>query len=190
VKPNRPLLIPGLVIGVGGLLAVAVALKVCGSRPVVEPTSPEASFAPAPPPRASASSTPDGASSAEVEPHGKSLTAPSVPQTYVAAQSNSADLHPLGIPLRAMDREILERIAKNDIKRLDDALPGKPYRVQMSRNAADGYIVLVRIDMTRKNALDERWKLTHDAVTREVIHANDPSEIDTFALRNGHWVPF
>ena len=152
-----------------------------------------ASFVPAPPPRASASSTPDGASSAEVEPSasiGKTLTAPTSPQIYTAAQANSADLHPVGIPLRAMDRDILERIAKNDMKRLDDVFPGKPYRVQMSRNTSDGYIVLVRIDLSRKNAVDERWKLTHDAITREVMHANDPTEIDTFALRNGHWVPY
>lgn len=193
VKPNRPLLIPGLVVGVGGLLAVALALKVCGSHPVAEPTAPVASFVPAPPARASASSTLDGASSAEVdtgESVGKTLTAPSAPQVYLAAQANTAELHPVGIPLRAIDREILERIAKNDMKRLDDALPGKPYRVQMSRNAADGYIVLVRIDMNRKNVMDERWKLTHDAITREVHHPNDPTDIDKFSLRNGRWVPY
>ena len=190
MKPDRPLLVPGLLVGAGGVLAIALTLKLCSVHPVTEPTSTNASFAPASAASATARASASTAASEPTASAPTAVSAPSTPQIYAAAETPSSEPHPTGAPLRAMDRDILERIAKNDVKRLDDVFPDRPYRVQMTRNMGDGYIILVRIDMHRKNVWDERWRLTHNAITRDLVQPNDPTNVVPFALRNGRWVPF
>jgi hypothetical protein len=177
-----------LLIGVGSVLVAFFAIKVCGSQPISErvgPASAAASFAPAP-------STSPFTTSAVVAPSGTipRATAPSVAQVYPAATEPPNLPHPIGPKLRPMDHDIFERIEKNDMKRLDDVFPGKPYQVRMYRDAAEGLIYLVEIDLQRSGVWEERWELKKDEVTREVTHVGDRTYVDTFALRSGRWLPF
>jgi hypothetical protein len=111
--------------------------------------------------------------------------APATPQKY---ETEMSPKQTLGIPLRPMDKDIFAKIENGDFKNIDDVFPDRPYRVSMVRNALDGYIVIVRVDLNRNGKIDERWRLTKEDVERTVAPADDVKYYDDFTLRIGRWI--
>ena len=95
-----------------------------------------------------------------------------------------------GIPLRPMDRDIIEAIqnASFDRARMNDLFPDRPYRVRLVGSLAERRIGLVMIDLNRDGKFDERWDLTRTEISR-VVHddsatAGAPVK---YTLGHGRW---
>jgi hypothetical protein len=124
--------------------------------------------------------------------------APAAPPSASSAfdtEPQHFDLHEIpgskaGIPLRAMDRDIIEEIqnAKFDRARMNDLFPDRPYRVRLVGSIAERRIGLVLIDTNRDGKFDERWDLTRTEISR-VIHddaAANGAPVK-YTLGHGRW---
>jgi len=101
--------------------------------------------------------------------------------------------HPgLGQPLRTLDIDTFDRIARADYQRQEmlDLFPGRPYHVKLVGSFTDRWIDAVMVDVERDGHFDERWDLKPDGVFRRVIGPGQEFDAATpFMLRNGLWLP-
>lgn len=95
-----------------------------------------------------------------------------------------------GVPLRPMDIEILEALARGHFDRaqLLDLFPGRPYHVKLIGSPGDGRIDLLAIDLDRNGIWDEQWRLKPETVERRTFDKEGPGI--PFVLRNGRWLPY
>jgi hypothetical protein len=147
---------------------------------------PPAPDAPAWSPAAASAAPPSESGSANPEPMSSGRLKPPSPQIYPTAISS---IQKIGMPLRPMDLDIFAMIEKGDVANPQDAFPSQPYRVSIMRDHLSGYVVLVTIDLDRNGRIDERWKLTPDAVERHTSPGPNGTFTDDFALRGGKWLP-
>jgi hypothetical protein len=97
-----------------------------------------------------------------------------------------------GVPLRPMDNEIFEAIARNHftVERVLDLFPDRPYHVKLVANLATQRASGVLIDLDRDQKWDERWELRTDGCTRYVLTPQKSNESPKFTLHEGHWIAF
>jgi hypothetical protein len=126
----------------------------------------------------------------------KLTTRPSTPPPK-AHKAQIYDVEPdprmtIGVPLRPMDRDIFDAIAKDDFRReqLPDLFPDRPYRVHLTKDFIENRIIVLLIDLDRDGRYDERWQLQPEGVTRYITPATNGPESLPFRLRKGRWVPF
>ena len=116
-----------------------------------------------------------------------STGAPAVATTTNAAPgSSTADTG--GMPLRTMDREILDRVAKGiSSAKEKDALPGRSYKVDLYKDDGEPKINRVKIDTKRTGKWDEKWDFKGDEVKRHVAPLGDEHYTEEWRLRGERW---
>jgi hypothetical protein len=148
---------------IGGVVAAgggAVALFVSGDRPAAKPVPVAAAPVAAPVP----------------------VERPTPPIPTPAADDAGA--------LRPMDEEILAA-AKAGISgdKVKDAIPGRPWKVNMYKDAGQAGVNRLKVDLDRDDKWDEKWTLAADGtVERQVSPADDDRTYsETYTLRDGRW---
>ena len=97
-----------------------------------------------------------------------------------------------GGALRPMDREILER-ARQPIPgaKVKDALPGRPFKVNLYRDDGHAKVNRLKIDLDRDDKWDEKWTLSEEGgreeVKRQVAPADDENYSAEYRLRADAW---
>jgi hypothetical protein len=98
-----------------------------------------------------------------------------------------------GVPMRAMDREIVAAILSGHVDRtsMSDLFPDRPYQVRLAGSAAARQFRWVLIDLNRDGAWDERWDLGEPGQIQRTV-TRDPdargSEV-MYTLVHGRWQP-
>lgn len=170
----RNLVLAGAV-GVGAVGVYAVARN--RPAPAPEPAAPKAAPAKqAPVPAVPASTAPQPAAAA----------VSAVPAS--AAPATTAE----GEPLRPMDREILDRVAKGiSGDKAKDAVPGRPWKVNLYRDPGDAGVSRAKIDLNRNERWEEKWtfesKGGQSVVKRQVAPADDEKYTVEYRLDGDHW---
>lgn len=162
----RALLLGAGVAGAGGLIAWRFSARPA-APPLVAPAVPAA---PAPP-----------------LPGNQAPAKPLLPPAQVATDGTAA-----GHPLRAMDQEILGRLATPlRGEKAKDALPGRPYKVNLFQEGGARLPNRVKIDLDRDDRWDEKWSVERDGGTmkikRQVAPADDERYTDEYRLDAGRW---
>jgi hypothetical protein len=90
--------------------------------------------------------------------------------------------------LRPMDQEILDRV-KSGIPgdKLNDAIPGRPWKVNLYKDAGQTGINRLKIDLNRNNKWDEKWSFEGGNVKRQVAPADDESYTERYVLKDSSW---
>lgn len=91
--------------------------------------------------------------------------------------------------LRAMDREVLARIAGPvPGGKIKDLFPGRPYKVSIYKDAGHAKANRVKIDLDRNGKWDEKWTLEDDGkIKRKVAPRDDENYTLEFRLRGDTW---
>jgi hypothetical protein len=97
-----------------------------------------------------------------------------------------------GIPLRPMDRELLE-LAGRDISgdKVKDALKGRSYKVNVYKDAGEARVNRLKVDLDRDDKFDEKWTLSpaRDDIRRQVSPADDDTTYtEEYRLRGEVWI--
>ena len=161
-----------IVTTLGVIAAAAVGIYECthrSSAPVVKPKPPVPAAptpAPAPPP------TPTPPPPAPTQ-----ATPPPQPAPPVAAPG----------ALRPVDQEILARIkAGISGDKVTDAFKGRPYKVNLYKDAGKPGINRVKIDLDRDGKDDEKWDVDASGeIKRRVAPADDEKYTETYVLDPG-----
>lgn len=123
------------------------------------------------------------------------LSSPSdpAPITPPATAKREAEPSAAGVPLRPMDRRILDRAAQNiSGDKVKDAFPGEPWKVNLYRDHGHAQVNRLKLDLDRDEKWDEKWTFEQgdrQEVKRAVAPADDERYTDEFRLREGQWVP-
>jgi hypothetical protein len=89
-------------------------------------------------------------------------------------------------PLRPFDKVILAKAGKPDDE-VADATPGKPYRVQLSKEMGSKRLNRAKVDLDRDGKWDETWWMESSIVRRNVSPRDDGNYPDRYRLVNGKW---
>lgn len=95
---------------------------------------------------------------------------------------------------RAMDREILERVAQGvEGDKAKDAIRGRPWKVNLYRDAGQARVNRLKIDLDRDEKWDEKWTFAADGdrpvVKRQVSPNDDEAYTLEFVLEGETWRP-
>ena len=115
---------------------------------------------------------------------------PTTPTTKSADATPSAALGPGVMPLRDMDRAVLE-LAKTPLggDKKKDALPGRPYKVNLYQDKGSSTPNRAKVDLNRNDKWDEKWTFEPDGkVTRQVAPADDERYTEEWQLAGERWV--
>jgi hypothetical protein len=146
---------------------------------------------------------PSGAANPQAQP--TSLTAPPQPTALGARPVEAPGASPTnatqplpagasgqGIPLRPMDRELLELAARPiSGDKVKDALKGRSYKVNVYKDAGEPRVNRLKVDLDRDDKFDEKWTLSpaRDDIRRQVSPADDDSTYtEEYRLRGEVWV--
>ena len=117
-------------------------------------------------------------------------TTPTTPTTKSADATPSAVLGPGVMPLRDMDRAVLE-LAKVSIggDKKKDALPGRPYKVNLYQDRGSATPNRAKVDLNRNDKWDEKWTFEPGGkVTRQVAPADDERYTEEWRRDGERWV--
>lgn len=95
--------------------------------------------------------------------------------------------------LRPMDEEILARVAQNiSGDKAKDAVRGRPWKVNLYRDAGQPGVNRLKIDLNRNEKWDEKWTISSEGgvqtVKRQVAPADDESYTVEYRLEGKRWV--
>jgi hypothetical protein len=122
-------------------------------------------------------------------------TAPARPVSPPAATKGSASTTASAgeTPLREVDRAILE-LARTPLgaDKKKDALPGRPYKVNLYQDAGQKKVNRLKMDLDRDDKWDEKWTFEEKdgkpEVKRQVAPADDEQYTEEYRLHAGRWV--
>ncbi|MCA9587610.1 MAG: hypothetical protein KC657_19925 [Myxococcales bacterium] len=108
-----------------------------------------------------------------------------------ATAAPDAPAHGAAQPVRAMDRDVLARIAgpvPGD--RIKEAFPGRAYKVSIYKDAGHAKANRVKIDLDRNGKWDEKWTIEDDGtIKRQVAPRDDEDYTIEYRLRGETWEP-
>lgn len=95
--------------------------------------------------------------------------------------------------LRAMDEEILARVAQNiPGDKVKDAFSGKPYKVNLYKDAGQAGVNRLKIDLNRNEKWEEKWSFSTEGgqrvVKRQVAPNDDEKYTEEYRLDGKRWV--
>lgn len=95
--------------------------------------------------------------------------------------------------LRPMDEEILARVDQNiSGDKAKDAVRGRPWKVNLYRDAGQAGVNRLKVDLNRNEKWDEKWTISSEggvrAVKRQVAPADDESYTVEYRLEGKRWV--
>ncbi len=100
-----------------------------------------------------------------------------------------------GVPLRRLDTQILNTIDRGIAgAKKKDAFPTQAWKANLYKDAGEGGVNRVKIDLDRDERWDEKWTLTWNKETYELKRQISPTDDDRtysveYRLRHGRWVP-
>jgi hypothetical protein len=91
-----------------------------------------------------------------------------------------------------MDREILDRVAQGiSGDKAKDAVRGRPWKVNLYRDAGQSRVNRLKIDLDRDEKWDEKWTFTtdggKDVVKRQVAPNDDEAYTLEYRLEGESW---
>ncbi|HEY9072194.1 MAG TPA: hypothetical protein VIV61_18180 [Candidatus Ozemobacteraceae bacterium] len=94
-----------------------------------------------------------------------------------SAQPPAPEARPLpagAVPLRPMDLEILAAAAANiSGDKVKDAIRGRPWKVNLFRDAGQQKVNRLKIDLDRDDKWDEKWSWDPEGLQRQIAPADD-----------------
>lgn len=105
------------------------------------------------------------------------------------ATAPAVELGAESLPLTEMDRAVLER-ARQDISgdKVKDALGGRPYKVNLYKDAGQARVNRLKIDLDRDEKWDEKWTLeSADQVKRQIAPNDDEQYTLEYRLEGERW---
>ena len=108
------------------------------------------------------------------------------------AAAPTSDQHGARVPLRAMDRELLQLVKQGGKPaRVKDAFPKSPYKINLYLEGDQ--LVRAKIDLNRNGKWDEKWTFAQDkgesTVKRQVSPTDDDTSYTlTYKLAGEAWV--
>ena len=124
------------------------------------------------------------------------------PATAASPEGDSAPAMPLvageaaesADAFRPMDREILARVAQGiSGDKVKDAFRGRPFKVNLYKDAGQSRVNRLKIDLDRDEKWDEKWTFAsdggRDVVKRQVAPNDDEAYTAEFLLAGENWRP-
>jgi hypothetical protein len=98
--------------------------------------------------------------------------------------------HPAELAARPHDAEVIAWSKKSiSGDKVKDASKGKPYKINLYKDAGHATVNRAKVDLDRDDKFDEKYTFDGDTITLQIAPADDESYTKTFHWTGSAWLP-